>query len=29
MRPRVAKLVRAQIDRLAAGEPPVNIVLGG
>lgn len=29
MRPRVAKLVRAQIERLAAGEPPLNVVLGG
>lgn len=29
MRPRVARLVRAQIERLAAGEPPINVVLGG
>ena len=29
MRPRVAKLVRTQIERLAAGEPPLNVVLGG
>lgn len=29
MRPRVAKLVRTQIERLVAGEPPVNVVLGG
>lgn len=29
MRPRVARLVRAQIERLAAGEPPLNVVLGG
>ncbi|HKP07549.1 MAG TPA: 2-hydroxyacid dehydrogenase [Microbacterium sp.] len=29
MRPRVAKLVRTQIERLAAGEPPINVVLGG
>lgn len=28
MRPRVAKLVRTQIERLVAGEPPVNVVLG-
>lgn len=27
MRPRIAKLVRAQIDRLLAGEPPLNVVL--
>lgn len=28
MRPRIARLVRAQIERLAAGEPPLNVVLG-
>jgi len=28
MRPRVAKLVRTQIERLVAGEPPLNVVLG-
>lgn len=28
MRPRVAKLVRTQIERLVAGEPPINVVLG-
>jgi phosphoglycerate dehydrogenase-like enzyme len=29
MRPRIAKLVRAQIDRLLAGEEPLNVVIGG
>lgn len=29
MRPRIARLVRTQIERLAAGEPPINVVLGG
>lgn len=29
MRPRIAKLVRAQIERALAGEPPLNIVIGG
>lgn len=29
MRPRIAKLVRAQIDRLLAGEDPLNVVIGG
>ena len=29
MRPRIAKLVRTQIERLAAGEEPLNVVLGG
>ncbi|MET0862222.1 MAG: 2-hydroxyacid dehydrogenase [Microbacterium sp.] len=29
MRPRVAKLVRTQIERAVAGEPPVNVVIGG
>ncbi|QEW01742.1 2-hydroxyacid dehydrogenase [Microbacterium lushaniae] len=29
MRPRIARLVRAQIERLHAGEPPLNVVLGG
>jgi phosphoglycerate dehydrogenase-like enzyme len=28
MRPRVAKLVHTQIERLVAGEPPINVVLG-
>ena len=28
MRPRIARLVRRQIDRLRAGEPPLNIVIG-
>ena len=28
MLPRVARLVRAQIDRMRAGEPPLNVVLG-
>jgi phosphoglycerate dehydrogenase-like enzyme len=28
MRPRVAKLVRTQVERLVAGEPPINVVLG-
>lgn len=28
MRPRIAKLVRSQIERLAAGEEPRNIVIG-
>ena len=28
MRPRVARLVREQIQRLVAGEPPINVVLG-
>ena len=28
MRPRIAKLVRTQIERLAAGQPPLNVVLG-
>ncbi|WP_343234284.1 2-hydroxyacid dehydrogenase [Microbacterium salsuginis] len=28
MRPRIARLVRTQIERLAAGEPPINVVLG-
>ena len=28
MRPRVARLVRKQIQRLVAGEPPINVVLG-
>lgn len=28
MRPRVARLVRTQIDRLVAGEPPLNVVIG-
>ncbi|MFE1646369.1 2-hydroxyacid dehydrogenase [Microbacterium sp. P01] len=27
MRPRIAKLVRTQIERLVAGEPPLNIVI--
>ncbi|MGZ0712107.1 2-hydroxyacid dehydrogenase (plasmid) [Coraliomargarita sp. W4R53] len=29
MRPRIAKLVRTQIERLVAGEEPLNVVLGG
>jgi phosphoglycerate dehydrogenase-like enzyme len=29
MRPRVARLIRTQIERLRAGEPPLNVVLGG
>lgn len=29
MRPRIARLVRTQIERLHAGEPPLNVVLGG
>jgi phosphoglycerate dehydrogenase-like enzyme len=29
MRPRIARLVRRQIDRLRAGEEPLNVVLGG
>ncbi|MDU0345740.1 2-hydroxyacid dehydrogenase [Microbacterium sp. KSW2-29] len=29
MRPRIARLVRRQIDRLAAGEQPLNVVLNG
>ncbi|WP_205789122.1 2-hydroxyacid dehydrogenase [Microbacterium sp. CPCC 204701] len=29
MRPRVARLVRTQIERLVAGESPLNVVLGG
>jgi phosphoglycerate dehydrogenase-like enzyme len=28
MRPRIARLIRTQIERLAAGEPPLNVVLG-
>jgi phosphoglycerate dehydrogenase-like enzyme len=28
MRPRIARLVRAQIERLAAGEEPLNVVIG-
>jgi phosphoglycerate dehydrogenase-like enzyme len=27
MRPRIAKLVRTQIDRMLAGEPPINVVI--
>jgi len=27
MNPRIARLIRRQIDRMLAGEPPVNIVL--
>ena len=27
MRPRIAKLIRTQIDRMLAGEPPLNVVL--
>lgn len=29
MRPRIARLIRTQIERLSAGEPPLNVVLGG
>jgi phosphoglycerate dehydrogenase-like enzyme len=29
MRPRIARLIRTQIERLAAGEEPLNVVLGG
>lgn len=29
MNPRIARLVRRQIDRLVAGEPPLNVVIGG
>lgn len=29
MRPRIARLVRRQIERLVAGEEPLNVVLGG
>ena len=29
MRPRIARLVRAQIDRLLAGDEPLNVVIGG
>jgi phosphoglycerate dehydrogenase-like enzyme len=29
MRPRMAAVIRAQLDRLLAGEPPAHVVLGG
>jgi phosphoglycerate dehydrogenase-like enzyme len=29
MSPRIARLVRAQIDRMVAGEAPLNVVIGG
>lgn len=29
MRPRIARLVRRQIERMSAGEPPLNVVLDG
>ena len=29
MRPRIARLVRTQIERMLAGEPPLNVVIGG
>ncbi|HSL35249.1 MAG TPA: hydroxyacid dehydrogenase, partial [Arthrobacter sp.] len=29
MRPRMGKLVQRQIELMLAGEPPVNVVLGG
>ena len=29
MRPRIARLLRRQIDRLRAGEEPLNVVIGG
>jgi phosphoglycerate dehydrogenase-like enzyme len=28
MHPRVARLVRTQIERMLAGEPPINVVIG-
>jgi len=27
MRPRMVKLIRTQIERMHAGEPPLNVVL--
>lgn len=29
MTPRIARLIRRQVERLAAGEPPLNVVIGG
>ena len=29
MHPRIARLLRRQIDRLRAGEEPLNVVIGG
>ncbi len=29
MEPRIARLVRTQIERMQAGEPPLNVVIGG
>jgi hypothetical protein len=29
MRPRVARLVRTQIERMLQGDPPINVVIGG
>jgi phosphoglycerate dehydrogenase-like enzyme len=29
MQPRIARLVRTQVERMAAGEPPLNVVIGG
>ena len=29
MRPRIARLVRTQIERMRAGEPPLNVVIPG
>jgi phosphoglycerate dehydrogenase-like enzyme len=29
MRPRIARLVRVQIDRMLTGQPPLNVVIGG
>ena len=29
MQPRIARLVRTQVERMVAGEPPLNVVIGG
>jgi hypothetical protein len=29
MRPRMGRLIQRQIELMLAGEPPVNVVLGG
>ena len=29
MQPRIARLVARQIERMLAGEPPLNVVIGG
>ena len=29
MQPRIARLVSTQIERMLAGEPPLNVVIGG